>query len=805
MGDRVPGLLRLRVTPPAVPAGYLHRPRLADMLTAGAAGPVTLVSAGPGSGKTLTMAAWARGPVIPGAVAWLAVDDSDNDLQTFWSDVLGALTVGAAVPADSALRQMMPAAGFGAREVAAVRAGLAELPGAVVLVLDDFHHVTDRAVLDSFDQLLDHQPPQLHLMLAARADPALRLHRLRVNGQVTDVRARDLAFTAPEAAELFSGTGLRLSDRHLAVLLDRSRGWAAGLRLALMCLDPADIDGGLARFTGSNHLVAEYLIEQVIDQLTDPDREFLLTTSVADRLTAGLVNAVTGRDDGQSTLERLTAHNALLVDLTGRSEWFGVHPLLRDLLSHRLSRDRPGAVTELHLRAARWFTGRNDPIPAIRHAGLAGQWDEVGRVLTTLGLPLLLTSRSPSLVAALAPAAARARLQPTASTLLAAAVCDYHRHDFDSMARDAGAAADLTDGVPAGDRAAAAALTLLLQMVHARTRDLAAVTPIAARLLHLLDRTPLPQLPTAEHYRVIATNNIALGQLWTGDLAAAATNLSAVQTRCTDLGLGFLELSAQAHLALLDAIRGELPDAAHRAGRWRRIAESRGWAGEPHALALYAALALTDIDRNRLDTAAAAIDAGLAVSNGGSDIACRLVLAIAAVQLALARRDPAAARAAAARLDGLQAQAGALPPMLHLWCAVAHADTHLASGHPQAAIDVLTGDNPEPVGFAAALRRVDDGQGPTAAAPTRRRARPARRGPGGVAALPRPGRRGPGTGRRRGGPDPPRHRRPGRDHRRDRPRPRRRHDQAVPGRPTTDRAADHPAPARHRPPPRVHR
>src|SRR5664279_149085 len=224
--DQLASLLRLRSLPPTTPPpGFVRRQRLLDQLTEGTARPVTVLSAGPGYGKTLTLASWyhqgvapsgaAPSSAAPSRVAWLAVEETDNDVPAFWSDVLGALTIGDAVPAESALRQVVPAAGFGAHEVLLIRAALADLPHTVVLVLDDIHHLTDRRVLESFGQLLEHQPPQLRLVLSTRADPALRLHRMRVNGEVTDIRADDLAFTASEAAELFRGNGIHVSERHL--------------------------------------------------------------------------------------------------------------------------------------------------------------------------------------------------------------------------------------------------------------------------------------------------------------------------------------------------------------------------------------------------------------------------------------------------------------------------------------------------------------------------------------------------------------------------------------------------------------
>ncbi|HEY4993062.1 MAG TPA: hypothetical protein VII33_13375, partial [Nakamurella sp.] len=460
MHDQFASLLRLRSLPPTLPPGFVHRQRLLDQLTEGTARPVTVLSAGPGYGKTLTLASWyhqgaAPSGAAPSGVAWLAVEATDNDVPAFWSDVLGALTIGDAVPADSALRQVVPAAGFGAHEVLLIRAALADLPHTVVLVLDDIHHLTDRRVLESFGQLLEHQPPQLRLVLSTRADPALRLHRMRVNGEVTDIRADDLAFTASEAAELFRGNGIHVSERQLGGLLNRTEGWAAGLRLALLSLDPTDIDGAISRFTGTERLVAEYLIEEVTDQLPAQDRQFLLTTSVADRLSAGLADVLTGRSDSQQTLDRLVTHNALLVGLAGRTDWFSVHPLLRDMLRYRLTREQPGMVTELHLRASQWFADQGEPIEAVRHAAAAKQWDEVGRLLTEQAWPLMVTPRGPALAAALEPAAARAAVEATSSTLLAAAVCHFHRHDWEAMTRAADEAADLMAGDPQVDRRAA--------------------------------------------------------------------------------------------------------------------------------------------------------------------------------------------------------------------------------------------------------------------------------------------------------------------------------------------------------------
>lgn len=689
MGGQISGLLRLRASPPAVPPGFVDRPRLEERLTAAAALPVTLLSAGPGYGKTLTVASWAVRCDTPGRVAWLSVDDTDNDLQAFWSDVLGALEIVGALPSGSALRELAPASGFSARELLLVRAGLTELTGVVTLVLDDFHLITDGRVLESVGQLLEQQPPQLRLVLVSRFDPTLRLHRLRIRGDLTDIRAGELAFTRVEATELLHRNRLHPSTTQLDVLLERTQGWAAGLRLAIMCLDPSDVDRGIAGFTGRDRLVAEYLIEEVSDRLPAADRQFLLTTSIADRVSAALANELTGRSDGQFVLERLANHNSLVLDLDGSNEWFRFHPMLRDLLLHHLALEQPGAVSDLHLRACRWFAAQGEPIQAIRHATAGQHWAETGRLLADIAWPEVLTPNGPALVAALEPAVARARTNPTTGTLLACAVRDLHRRDFDSMIRATNDAEQLLTDVPGDDGHAAEALIALLRVAHSRVRNPAMTALSAGRLLRLLDRPPLRHLPTARQHRLIATNNLAVGQLWAGDLDSAATTLSMVQARGHDLGLSLTELSAHAHLALLDVIHGRLPDALSRTAAAQEVANRRGWTAEPQALGLFAALAMIHLEQGRVDMAATVADSGLATSRSGSDAACRVALAITEVGVAVARKDPAAAGAAAQQLDTIMAQAGDLPPMLARWCTVAHANAHLATGEPHAAIALI--------------------------------------------------------------------------------------------------------------------
>ena len=455
--------IRLRSAPPAVPAGFIPRQDLADRLSAGVLHPVTLVSAAAGYGKTLTLASWVLSDSAPFPVAWLSLERSDDRLPAFWSAVLGGLCRLDAVPADSVLRELVPAGRFGLREVEGIRSGLADLPAPVTLVLDDFQHITGARLMESVALLLDHQPAQLRLVIATRYDPPLRLRRLRLADDLTEIRETDLRFDEEQAAALLSGQGIAASAEQVRVLLDRTQGWPAGLRLAAMGLDPGAVGEGVARFSGSDELVAEYLIEEVLSQLPPADRDFLLRISVVEQIDASLAEALSGRQDSQAMLERLAARNAFMVGMAGGATWFRCHPLFRELLLHQLSLRR-ALLPDLHERAARWFVGRGDPIAAIRQLSFAGDWDGVGRVLVEHAAPEILTPNGPALASALEPAAARSSACPDPATLLAAAVCHFHRAEFDAMLSDVGDASGLLAASGSDDHDAADVLIGLMRV-----------------------------------------------------------------------------------------------------------------------------------------------------------------------------------------------------------------------------------------------------------------------------------------------------------------------------------------------------
>jgi LuxR family transcriptional regulator, maltose regulon positive regulatory protein len=369
-------LLATKLHVPQPRPGFLARPRLLDRLAVGVAQELTLVCAPAGFGKTSLLGDWARRARQP--VAWLSLDAGDSDPVRFWRYVAAALD-GAGIAAGGRLAPLLRGPQPASLEtvVTALINELAAQDEEVVLVLDDYHLIEATTIHDSLTLLLDRAPPVLRLLLASRADPPLPLARLRVRGQLVELRERDLRFTTEETAALLrQTTGVELSAASLAALAARTEGWVAGLQLAGLSLQGhADPAGFVATFTGSNRYVLDYLAEEVLDRQPEPLRGFLLETSVLERLSGPLCDAVTGRSDSQQLLERAERANLFLVPLDGQRRWWRYHHLFADLLRARLVRAHPERVAELHHAAAAWCERHGLVDEAIGHALAAG--DEV--------------------------------------------------------------------------------------------------------------------------------------------------------------------------------------------------------------------------------------------------------------------------------------------------------------------------------------------------------------------------------------------------------------------------------------------
>jgi LuxR family transcriptional regulator, maltose regulon positive regulatory protein len=380
-------LLATKLHMPRPRPDLVPRPRLAERLDEGLARGLMLVCAPAGYGKTVLLADWARRGPQP--AAWLSLDVGDNDPARFWRHAVAALDrsrPGLAERVGPLLGPPAPASYEGLVTALINELAAGSDPDQTLLVLDDHHVIDSEAVHSSLGFLLEHRPPGLHLVLASRSDPPLALARLRGRGQLTELRAADLRFTADEAAALLrqgaAVSSVALPETAVAALAARTEGWAAGLQLAALSLrGQPDAVGFTAAFTGSHRFVLDFLAEEVLEHQSEQVHTFLLETSVLERLSGPLCDAVTGRPGCQALLEQAERAGLFVVPLDEVRGWWRYHHLFADLLRARLQTEQPGRVPELHRNAAAWYAERGLADDAIRHAVAAGEMTWAARLI----------------------------------------------------------------------------------------------------------------------------------------------------------------------------------------------------------------------------------------------------------------------------------------------------------------------------------------------------------------------------------------------------------------------------------------
>jgi LuxR family transcriptional regulator, maltose regulon positive regulatory protein len=376
-------LLATKLHVPWPTPGLVPRPRLTDTLDEGLGRGLLLVCAPAGYGKTVLLADWVR-RAHP-AVAWLSLDGADNDPARFWRHGLAALDQVRPGLAERVEPVLGPPAPTSYTALVTVLINdMTAGPGAddAVLVLDDYHLIESAAVHQSVAFLIEHRPPDLHLVLASRSDPPLPLARLRGRAQLTELRAADLRFTTSEAAALLRHTGADLPDAAVTALAARTEGWAAGLQLAGLSLrGKSDTAGFVAAFAGSHRYVLDFLAEEVLEQQNEEVRGFLMETSVLERLSGPLCDAVTGGSGCQALLEQVEQAGLFLVPLDEVRGWWRYHHLFADLLRARLQAEQPARAVELHHNAAAWYEDHGLVDDAIGHAVAAGDGTRAARLI----------------------------------------------------------------------------------------------------------------------------------------------------------------------------------------------------------------------------------------------------------------------------------------------------------------------------------------------------------------------------------------------------------------------------------------
>jgi LuxR family maltose regulon positive regulatory protein len=566
----------------------MSRPRLFARL--GASARVTVVSAPPGSGKTVLLRSWIGAAGLAERAAWVPVGREERDPQRFWLSVLVALRQTA--PGSAVVRPLTAAPELdGWAIVERLLKDLAGLEARIWLVVDDVHELGPAEALAQLELLIKSGPSDLRVALATRHDLRLGLHRLRLQGELTEIRAADLRFTAAEARELFSSAGVELSEPALGLLYERTEGWAAGLRLAALSLAGHPDPGRFAaEFSGSERIVAEYLLAEVLERQSDPVRRLLLRTSVLERVNGELADLLTGGGGGERILQELEAANAFVVSLDASRSWFRYHPLFADLLQLQLRRTAPGEIPALHAAAAKWFAQRGFPVEAIRHALAAQQWGLAVHLLADAWPGLQVGGQAATVHAILAgfPAGAAAADAELAALM---AADELARGSLEAAERYLALAAQGSASVPAGRRGQVQVLLGVVRLLLARQRgNLPAVADEARRLQAAAEAPEAAQPGLGQELRALALINLGITEAWTDRLEEADRHLEQGVALARRIGRPFLEFTGLAHQAAVKIYRSLAP-AAERSVQAVELARRHGWADEPDAAIAYMMLA----------------------------------------------------------------------------------------------------------------------------------------------------------------------------------------------------------------------
>jgi LuxR family maltose regulon positive regulatory protein len=568
---------------------------------------VTEVSAPAGSGKTVLLRSWIREADLAGCTAWVSVRPEERDAQRFWIAVADALRGTAA--ASALVRPLTAAPGQdGWAIVEQLVADLGSLEERVCLVVDDVHELASAKALRQLELLLMRGPPELRFVLATRHDLRLGLHRLRLEGELTEIRAADLRFTPDEARALFEAAGVQLTDSALECLHARTEGWAAGLRMAALSLAGHPDPGRFAEeFCGSERTVAGYLLAEVLERQTEQVRRLLLRTSVAERISGELADLLTGRSGGERILQDLEQAGAFVVSLDTARSWFRYHQMFADLLQLELRRTAPAEVPTLHTAAAGWFAGHGYPVEAVRHALAAQDWDLATRLLSDHWVNLYLDgqtatarellTRFPAVVAAV-----------DAELTALMAFSELTRGSLEEAERYIAQAARGLEGnkgpvsVPAQRRGRLQVMLTVLRLFLARQRGdlLTVVGEVAAlRLLAPAEAAGAAQLGLGEDLQALAVINLGIAETWAARPEDAERHLEQGVALARQIGRPYLELTGLAHWATV-AVWRSFALGERRSRQAIELARRHGWGEDQAAAVAYEILGAAMLVQGRL-------------------------------------------------------------------------------------------------------------------------------------------------------------------------------------------------------------
>jgi LuxR family maltose regulon positive regulatory protein len=582
---------------PAVRGGIVSRRALFERL--GQAGRVTQVSAPPGSGKTFLLRSWIDAAALTERAAWVSVQGEERDPQRFWVSVLDALRRTSA--GSSLVRPLTAAPDLdGWAVVERLLADLEPLEDQTWLLIDDSHQLRSAEALRQLELLLMRGPQELRVVLATRHDLRLGLHRLRLEGELTEIRTANLRFTLDEARTLFGAAGVELPESALALLHARTEGWAAGLRLAALSLaGHPDPERFAAEFSGSERTVAEYLLAEVLERQSEEVRQLLLRTSMLERFSGDLADLLTGGSGAERILQDLEDAGAFVVSLDGRRSWFRYHRLFADLLQLELRHTEPGGLPALHGAAARWYAGHGYPVEAVRHAQAAQDWSLAARLLSNHWVDLDLGGHAATareLLTAFPAGVAAADVELTALT----AAAELARGSLEEAERQLALAIQRSASVPAVRRGRLEVMLTVLRLYLARQRgDLPAMSEAADRLFGAVKAPDEPQLGLGEDLRALTLISLGIAEVWALRFKDADQHLEQGVALAHRIGRPYLEFTALAHRSELAALRS-YTRGAQRSRQAIDLARQHGWSDEPFVAVAYTVLGGAMVSQGRL-------------------------------------------------------------------------------------------------------------------------------------------------------------------------------------------------------------
>jgi LuxR family maltose regulon positive regulatory protein len=619
-------------------------PRTALFDQLGRAGRITEVSAPAGSGKTTLLRSWAEASGVAERVAYMSVRSAAGDPQRFWPAVVDVLR---STTACSALVRPLTAAPDldGWAVVEQLLSDLGPLRDRTWLIIDDLHDLAGTAVLRQLQLLMLRAPAELRFVLATRHDMRLGLHRVRLDGEVTEIRASSLRFTLEEATALFEAAGVPLSEKAVGLLHGRTEGWAAGLRLAALSLAAhPDPERFAAEFSGSERTVADYLLAEVLEQQPEPVRRLLLRTSVLEWVNGELADALAEGSDGERILLDLEQAGAFVVAVDPGRSWFRYHRLFAELLRHELRRTESARLPALHGAAARWYAANGYPVEAVRHAQAARSWDLAVRLLSDHWVDLYLDGRSATTQDLLAGfpasvAAADAEL----AVLMAAGDLDHG--SLRKAERWLALAAAASGTVSADRRAHFDAICIVLRLRLARRQgNLPAVTEDAERLLESVETADAARWGVGDGLRAMALINMGGAEISALRLGVANRHLEQGIALAQRIGRPYLELVGLVYDAQL-AVARSYPAGAERSLRAVELAREHGWSDKPVVAVARAVHAAALVAQGRLAEAEPWLDHAQRTLRPQENPVAGVKLRYVRARLELARGEHAAALA----------------------------------------------------------------------------------------------------------------------------------------------------------------